>query len=122
MYGTDAAGVYETTEELVDYSVKKNGYNSTAIATTINNAINNGNLVGVNYVEPKDINVVESTRAVGVYYKALPEGRTSPSWELPISPSVLDIVRSIQTATGLILIILVLFRSSLINSFLKRRR
>lgn len=122
VYGTDAAGIYETTEELVDYSVKKNGYNSTAIATTINNAINNGNLVGVNYVEPKDINVVESTRAVGVYYKALPEGRTSPSWELPISSSVLDIVGSIQTAIGLILIILVLFRSSLINSFLKRRR
>ena len=110
VYGTDAAGVYETTEELVDYSVKKNGYNSTAIATTINNAINNGNLVGVNYVEPKDINVVESTRAVGVYYKALPEGRTSPSWELPISSSVLDIVGSIQTAIGLILIILVLFQ------------
>lgn len=122
VYGTDAPGVYETTQELVEYAVRKNGYNSTAIATTINKAINNGNLVGVNYVEPKDINVVQSTRAVGVYYKALPESRSSPSWDLPISPSVLDVIGSIQTAIGLILIILVLFRSSLINSFFKRRR
>ncbi len=121
-YGSDAAGISETTEELVQYSVKKNGFNTAAIASTINKAIDNGNLVGVNYIEPKDINIVESTRAVGVYYKALSDGRTSPPWNLPISSSLLDIVGSIQTAIGLILIILVLFRSTLISSFLKKRR
>lgn len=122
VYGTDAAGVSETTEEIVTYSVKKNGYNTVTIATAINKAIDNGLLVGVNYVEPKDINIVESTRSVGVYYKPLPDHRTSPPWNLPISSSILDIVGSIQTAIGLILIILVLFRSTLINSFLKNRR
>lgn len=122
VYGTDAAGVYETTEEIVQYSVKKNGYNSATIATAINNAIDNGLLVGVNYIEPKDINIVESTRSVGVYFKPLPDHRTSPPWNLPISTSILDIVGSIQTAIGLILIILVLFRSTLISSFLKKRR
>lgn len=122
VYGTDAAGVYETTEEIVQYSVKKNGYNSATIATAINNAIDNGLLVGVNYIEPKDINIVESTRSVGVYFKPLPDHRTSPAWNLPISTSLLDIVGSIQTAIGLILIILVLFRSTLISSFLKKRR
>ncbi|BDZ67960.1 hypothetical protein GCM10025860_14080 [Methanobacterium ferruginis] len=121
VYGTDAAGISDTTDEIVQYSVKKNGYNSATIATAINNAIDNGLLVGVNYVEPKDINIVESTRAVGVYYKPLADHRTSPSWNLPISSSVLDIVGSIQTAIGLILIILVLFRSTVISSFLKRR-
>jgi hypothetical protein len=122
VYGTDAPGVSETTGELVQYAVKKNGYSSAKIASTINNAIDNGNLVGVNYIEPKDINIVESTRSVGVYYKPLPNGRTSPPWNLPISTSLLDIVGSIQTAIGLILIILVLFRSTLISSFLKKRR
>ncbi|MBI5458583.1 hypothetical protein [Methanobacterium sp.] len=122
VYGTDAAGVSETTDEIVTYSVKKNGYNSATIATAINNAIDNGLLVGVNYIEPKDINIVESTRSVGVYFKPLPDGRTSPPWNLPISTSILDIVGSIQTAIGLILIILVLFRSTLISSFLKKRR
>jgi len=122
VYGTDAAGVYETTEEIVQYSVKKNGYNSATIATALNNAIDNGLLVGVNYIEPKDINIVESTRSVGVYFKPLPDHRTSPPWNLPISTSILDIVGSIQTAIGLILIILVLFRSTLISSFLKKRR
>lgn len=121
-YGSDAKGISETTQELVQYSVKKNGYNSATIASTINKAIDNGNLVGVNYIEPKDINIVESTHAVGVYYKPLPDGRTSPPWNLPISTSLLDIIGSIQTAIGLILIILVLFRSTLISSFLKKRR
>ncbi|NYB51352.1 MAG: hypothetical protein HVN35_02130 [Methanobacteriaceae archaeon] len=122
VYGTDAPGVSETTEEIVQYSVKKNGYNAASIASALNKAIDNGLLVGVNYIEPKDINIVESTRSVGVYFKPLPEGRTSPPWNLPISTSVLDITGSIQTAIGLILIILVLFRSTLITSFLKKRR
>lgn len=121
-YGTDAAGVSETTDEIVTYSVNKDGYNTATIASAINKAIDNGNLVGVNYIEPKDINIVENTRSVGVYYKPLPNHRTSPPWDLPISSSILDIVGSIQTAIGLILIILVLFRSTLISSFLKNRR
>ncbi len=122
VYGTDAPGVSETTEEIVQYSVKKNGYNTATIASALNKAIDNGLLVGVNYIEPKDINIVETTRSVGVYFKPLPEQRTSPPWNLPISTSILDIVGSIQTAIGLILIILVLFRSTLISSFLKKRR
>ncbi len=121
-YGTDAAGVSETTEEIVQYSVKKNGYNSATISSAINKAIDNGNLVGVNYVEPNDINIVNTTRSVGVYYKPLPNHRSSPSWDLPIGSSILDIIGSIQTAIGLILIILVLFRSTLLSSFLKNRR
>jgi hypothetical protein len=122
VYGTDAPGISETTEEIVQASVKKKGYNSAQIAKDINSAIDNGLLVGVNYVESKDINIVESTNAVGVYFKPLPDKRTSPPWNLPISSTVLDIVGNMQTAIGLILVILVLFRSTLITSFLKRRR
>jgi hypothetical protein len=73
-------------------------------------------------VEPKDINILENIRAVGVYYKPLANKRTSPPWNLPISSTILDVIGSIQTAIGLILVILVLFRSSLIKSFLKDRR
>ena len=78
-YGTEAPGISETTKELVTASVKKNGYDATAIAKTLNSAIDSGTLVGVNYVEPKDINVKPSSRAVGVYYKQLANGRTSPT-------------------------------------------
>jgi hypothetical protein len=121
-YGTDSAGISGTTKEIVQYSVKQNGYNAVTIATAINKAIDNSYLIGVNYVEPKDINIVKSTRSVGVYYKPLPDLRSSPSWDLPISSSILDMVGSIQTAIGLILIILILFRSKLFDSFLKKRR
>lgn len=121
-YGTDSAGISGTTKEIVQYSVKQNGYNAVTIANAINKAIDNSYLIGVNYVEPKDINVIESTRSVGVYYKPLPDLRSSPPWDLPISSSILDLVGSIQTAIGLILIILVLFRSKLFDSFLKKRR
>ena len=101
-------------------SVKKHGYSNTEIAKDINNAIGSGLLVGVNYVEAKDINVKESSKAVGVYYKPLPDNRSSPPWNLPISSSILDILGNMQTAIGLILVILVLFRSTLISSFLKK--
>jgi hypothetical protein len=120
VYGTDAPGITETTQEIVVASVKKHGYVSTEIAKDINNAIGNGLIVGVNYVEAKDINVKESSKAVGVYYKALPDNRSSPPWNLPISSSILDILGNMQTAIGLILVILVLFRSTLISSFLKK--
>jgi hypothetical protein len=120
VYGTDAPGITETTQEIVVASVKKHGYVSTEIAKDINNAIGNGLVVGVNYVEAKDINVKESSKAVGIYYKALPDNRSSPPWKLPISSSILDILGNMQTAIGLILVILVLFRSTLISSFLKK--
>lgn len=120
VYGSDEPGITETTEEIVTASVKKNGYNSEAIAKDINSAISNGLIVGVNYVEPKDINVKESSKAVGVYFKPLPDSRTAPPWNLPISSSILNLLGNIQTAIGLILVVLVLFRSTLITSFLKK--
>ncbi|WP_429223705.1 hypothetical protein [Methanobacterium oryzae] len=119
VYGSDETGIRETTEEIVKASVKKNGYDSTAIAKSINNGIDNGYLVGVNYVEPKDINVKQSSRAVGVYFKPLANQRSAPAWNLPISSSLLDIIGNMQTAIGIILVLLVLFRSTLITSFLK---
>ena len=122
IYGTDNAGVSGTTKEIVQYSVKQKGYNAATIASDINKAIDNSYLLGVNYIEPKDINIVESTRSVGIYFNPLPNHRSSPSWNLPISSSILDIIGSIQTAIGLILIILVLFRSTLFSSFNKNRR
>jgi len=121
VYGSDANGVTETTQEIVQASVNKTGYDSAQIAKDINRAINNGLLIGVNYVEPKDINIQENIRAVGVYYKPLADQRTSPPWNLPINSTILDVIGNIQTAIGLILVILVLFRSTLITSFLKRR-
>jgi len=117
VYGTDEAGVVQTTQEIVRASVRKNGYSSEAIARSINRAIKNGFLVGVNYVEPKDINVKPSSRAVGVYYTPLPGERTSPPMELPVSSSLLEALGNIQTALGFIMVLLVLFRSSLISSF-----
>lgn len=120
VYGSDAPGIDETTQEIVVASVRKHGYSSTEIAKDINNAIGDGLLVGVNYIEPKDINVKESSKAVGVYFKPLPDDRSSPPWNLPISSSILDILGNMQTAIGIILVILVLFRSTLISSFLKK--
>jgi hypothetical protein len=117
VYGSDELGIRETTQEIVALSVKKKGYNNVEIANSINRAIDNGLLVGVNYVEPKDINVRESSKAVGVYFKPLPDGRSAPPWNLPVSASILDLLGNIQTAIGLILILLVLFRSSLMKSF-----
>ena len=52
-------------------STEKYGYSSTSIANSINKAIGSGLLVGVNHVEPMDINVKENQRAVGVYYTPL---------------------------------------------------
>ncbi len=120
VYGTDEIGIRETTEEIVKASVKKHGYSNTEIANSINRGIDNGLLVGVNYVEPKDINVRPSSRAVGVYFKPLPDKRSSPPWNLPVSSSLLDVIGNMQTAIGIILVLLVLFRSTLISSFLKK--
>ena len=46
----------------MDASVAKNGYDASAIATSINKGINNGLLVGVDHVEPKDINVKKTLK------------------------------------------------------------
>ena len=120
VYGSDRPGLAETTKEIVEASVAKNGYDSSAIATSINRGINNGLLMGVDHVEPKDLNVKQGSKAVGVYYKALPGDKSSPSWDLPVDGNILGILGSIQTAVGIILILLVVFRSRLLKSFQSR--
>ena len=120
VYGSDKPGLAATTAEIVESSVAKNGYDASAIAGSINKAINNGLLMGVDHVEPKDLNVKQGSKAVGVYYNALPGDRSSPSWELPIDGNILNILGSIQTVVGIILILLVVFRSRLLKSFQNR--
>lgn len=119
VYGSDEPGLASTTEEVVKASVANNGYDATAIANSINRAIGSGLLVGVDHVEPKDINVKKDSKAIGVYYTALINQRTSPAWDLPIDSDVLNILGSIQTVIGIILILLVIFRSRLLKSFQK---
>ena len=120
VYGSDKAGLADITREVVKASVKKYGYNASSIAGSINKGINNGLIVGVHYVEPSDLNVKPSVRAVGVYYNPLPNGRTSPEWKLPINSIFLTILGSIQTAIGFVLIVLVVFRTRLLKSFRDR--
>lgn len=119
-YGCDRPGLQSTTAEIVKSSVTKDGYDASSIAESINKAINSGLLVGVNYVEPKDINVKPGAKAVGVYYTPLTGDRTSPSWGLPVDSLILNILGSIQTIIGIILILLVIFRSRLLKSFQNR--
>jgi len=121
IYGSDEIGLSETTKEIVKASVKKYGYDSSTIADSINRGINNGLLVGVNYVEAKDINVKKESKAVGVYFTKLPSGRSSPAWNLPISSFILNMIGSIQTVIGIILVLLVVFRSQLLKSFQRNR-
>ncbi len=120
VYGSVAPGIDETTEEIVQESVLKHGLSSTSIAKDINSAISSGLIIGVNYVEPDNINVVPNENAVGVYFSSLTDSRSAPPWNIPISSSILYLLGSMQTAIGLILIILILFRSTLIKSFMKR--
>ena len=120
VYGSDRPGLEATTKEIVEASVAKNGYDASAIAGSINRGINNGLLMGVDHVEPKDINVKQGSKAVGVYYNALPGDRSSPSWDLPIDGNILTILGSIQTVVGIILLLLVVFRSRLLKSFQER--
>lgn len=120
VYGSDETGILETTREIVKASVRKNGYNPNTLSAAINRAVDNGILVGVNRVEPKDINVRPTSKAVGVYFTPLPNGRTSPPWDLPVGSGILDILGNMQTAIGFVLVLLVLFRSTLITSFRKR--
>ena len=120
VYGSDKPGLAATTKEIVEASVAKYGYDASAIAGSINRGINNGLLMGVDHVEPKDINVKQGSKAVGVYYNALPGDRSSPSWDLPIDGNILNVLGSIQTVVGIILILLVVFRSRLLKSFQER--
>ena len=120
VYGSDRPGLASTTQEIVEASVAKYGYDASSIAGSINRGINNGLLMGVDHVEPKDINVKQSSKAVGVYFNALPGDRSSPTWDLPIDGNILNILGSIQTAVGIILILLVVFRSRLLKSFQNR--
>ncbi len=120
VYGSDKPGLASTTTEIVEASVAKNGYDASAIAGSINRAINNGLLMGVDHVEPKDLNVKQGSKAVGVYYNALPGDRSAPAWDLPVDANLLSILGSIQTAVGIILILLVVFRSRLLKSFQDR--
>ena len=120
VYGSEKAGLADITREVVKASVKKYGYNASTIAGSINKGINNGLIVVVDYVEPSDLNVKPDVRAVGVYYNPLPNGRTSPAWNLPINSIVLTILGSIQTAIGFVLIVLVIFRTRLLKSFRDR--
>ena len=119
VYGSDKSGVSSTAKEIVKASVAKYGYNASTIAGSLNKGINNGLLVGVDYVEPSDLNVKESARAVGVYFTPLPGQRTSPPWNLPVNSLILGILGTIQTAIGFVLVILVLFRTQLLKSFRK---
>lgn len=119
-YGNDEPGLSETTSEIVKASVKKYGYDPNSIAGSINKGIKNGLVVGVDYVEPKDLNVKQESKAVGVYYSALPEGRTSPPWDLPINPYILNILGSVQSVIGIILVLLVGFRTRLLRSFQRK--
>lgn len=119
-YGSDKPGLASTTSEIVEASVAKYGYDASSIAGSINRGINNGLLMGVDHVEPKDINVKQGSKAVGVYYTALPGDRSAPAWDLPIDGNILNILGSIQTAVGIILILLVVFRSRLLKSFQNR--
>ena len=120
VYGSEKQGLSATTTQIVEASVAKNGYDASAIASSINKGINNGLLVGVDHVEPKDINVKKDSKAVGVYYTALNGDKSSPSWDLPVDANLLNILGSIQTAIGVILILLVVFRSRLLKSFQNR--
>ena len=120
VYGSDKPGLAETTSEIVEASVAKYGYDASAIAGSVNRAIKNGLIMGVDHVEPKDINVKQGSKAVGVYFNALPGDRSSPAWDLPIDGNILNILGSIQTAVGIILILLVVFRSRLLKSFQNR--
>lgn len=120
-YGCDKKGISEATSSVVTSSVKKNGYDPAKIAKSINSAINSGTIVGVEYVDASDINVKENIKAVGVYYTTAPNGKSAPVWDLPISSSIFDLLGNVQTVIGVLLILLAVFRSTLIKSYFKRR-
>lgn len=121
VYGSDKKGLAEATNDVVDAAVYRYGYDPVQIARSVNRAIDSGTIVGVEHVDTSDLNVKENIKAIGVYYTPASNGRTSPVWELPIDSQVFDIIGNIQTIIGILLILLALFRSTLIKSFFRRR-
>ncbi len=120
-YGSDKKGLNEATSSVVVAAVQKHGYDPVQIAKEINSNIDGSIIVGVEHVDASDLNVKENIKAVGVYYTAAPNGRTSPSWSLPIDSQVFDVLANIQSLIGILLILLALFRTSLTKSFFRRR-
>lgn len=120
-YGSDEKGISEATSSVVDSCVSKNGYDPVKIAQSINKAIDSGSIIGVEYVDASDINVKENIKAVGVYYSPAANGRSAPVWQLPLDSQVFDILGNIQSVIGILLILLAMFRSTLIKSFFRRR-
>ena len=121
VYGSDKKGLSEATSDVVDAAVTKFGYDPIQIAKSINKAIDSGTIVGVEHIDTSDLNVKENIKAVGVYYTPAANGRTAPIWNLPISSQIFDVLGNIQSIIGILLILLALFRSSLIKSFFRRR-
>lgn len=121
VYGSDNRGLYEATADIVSASVTRNGYDPVKIAASLNRAIDSGTLVGVEHISTSDLNVKENIKAVGVYYSPVSNGRSAPQWDLPISSQIFDILGNVQTVIGILLILLALFRSTLIKSFFRRR-
>lgn len=121
-YGSDEKGISEATTSVVEYAVEKNGYDPVSIAQAINNAIDAGSIIGVEYVDASDINVKENSKAVGVYYTPTPNDKTSPSWDIPIDPSILDLLGNLQTVVGILLILLAVLRTTLMKNLFKNRR
>jgi hypothetical protein len=116
---SDKPGIPEITTSIVKSAVNKNGYDVNAIVDSINKGIKSGLLAGVDYVEPKDINVKPDIKAVGVYFVPITGFRTSPPWNLPISSFIFDVLGTIATVIGIVLILLVVFRTMIIKSFKK---
>ncbi|MBR0473324.1 MAG: hypothetical protein IJI98_11600 [Methanosphaera sp.] len=121
VYGSDNRGLYEATQDIVSASVTRNGYDPVKITASLNRAIDSGTIVGVEHLSTSDLNVKENVKAVGVYYTPVSNGRTAPQWNLPINSQIFDVLGNIQTVIGILLILLALFRSSLIKSFFRRR-
>jgi len=119
-YGSDKKGLAQATSDVVSTAVKRNGYDPIKIAASVNKAIDGGTIVGVEHVDASDLNVKENIKAVGVYYTPAPNGRTSPTWNLPIDSRIFDLLGNVQSVIGILLILLALFRSTLIKSFFRR--
>lgn len=121
VYGSDKKGLSEATNDVVDAAVTRGGYDPVVIANSINKAIDSGTIVGVEHIDTSDLNVKENIKAVGVYYTPSANGRTAPVWKLPIDSQIFDVLGNVQTVIGILLILLALFRSTLIKSFFRRR-
>ena len=120
-YGSDRQGLSLATSSVVDSAVEAYGYDPIQISKSINRAIDAGTIVGVEHIDSSDLNVKENVKAVGVYYTPVPNGKTAPTWKLPIDSDIFDLLGNIQSVIGILLILLAMFRSTLIKSFFRRR-